>query len=226
MMPLSNNFAMLHLHTDHSDFYPCLYWDQSEVILFDTGLPQTREELLEQLEKLGFSAEMVTQVVLTHHDLDHVGNATFFASRGAEIYTSPVEAAYLRGEKPPEKQLLLEATDNRSPVEEGIYQLILKHSEAFKIPQVQELVIGEPLPFLKDMIVIDTAGHTPGHVSFWLPTSKLLLAGDAAACTSEGLALPEPRFCSDPELAEVSFNKLVNLPYEQVICYHGGCLEK
>ncbi|MGW5890040.1 MBL fold metallo-hydrolase [Priestia megaterium] len=54
---------------------PTLVWNNEEVILIDTGMPDQIDQLKEALNKLNMSIEQLKVILLTHQDLDHIGCA-------------------------------------------------------------------------------------------------------------------------------------------------------
>jgi glyoxylase-like metal-dependent hydrolase (beta-lactamase superfamily II) len=74
--------------------------------------------------------------------------------------------------------------------------------------------------------IVETPGHTPGHVSVLEPTGGLLIAGDALnGDGSGGVAGPNPRFSSDLALANASVAKLGALRFETLVFGHGEPVE-
>ena len=52
-----------------------------KLILIDTGVPDKREMIMENIKKLGFDPAQIALVVVTHGHADHAGNAKFFQTR-------------------------------------------------------------------------------------------------------------------------------------------------
>ncbi len=77
------------------------------------------------------------------------------------------------------------------------------------------------------MEILETPGHSPGHVSLYFPESALLLAGDALVADrdDESLSGPKPEFTPDMDRALESVAELANLEIDHVVCYHGGYVE-
>ncbi|MEJ7717861.1 MAG: MBL fold metallo-hydrolase [Thermoleophilaceae bacterium] len=64
--------------------------------------------------------------------------------------------------------------------------------------------------------VLDTPGHSPGHVSFWREHDRVLICGDVffnmhLLTTVEGLRQPPGPFSVDPQLNRASERKLAAL---------------
>lgn len=72
-----------------------------------------------------------------------------------------------------------------------------------------------------DLEVIETPGHTPGHISVLDPASGVLVAGDALNGADGGVAGPNPEFSEDMELANASVAKLAEFDYEVALFGHG-----
>lgn len=68
--------------------------------------------------------------------------------------------------------------------------------------------------------IIDTPGHTLGHVSVFEPTTGILVAGDALRTTG-GLAGSAPENTTDEGKADASVRKLAALDVKAILCGHG-----
>lgn len=69
--------------------------------------------------------------------------------------------------------------------------------------------------------VIDTPGHTPGHISILDPIAGILVAGDALNGSNGGVAGPNPDFSDDIDLANASAARLAGFDYEVALFGHG-----
>lgn len=73
-MNSSKRVHMLHLPFHGMMIHPTLLLDQEDAILIDTGFPGQFGELRAAIEKTGTSLRQLKAVILTHQDLDHIGN--------------------------------------------------------------------------------------------------------------------------------------------------------
>ena len=73
--------------------------------------------------------------------------------------------------------------------------------------------------------VIETPGHTPGHIALLEPDLALLIAGDALTGADGGVIGPNSRFTADMATAAGSIAKLSALPFEIVVFGHGEPVE-
>lgn len=69
--------------------------------------------------------------------------------------------------------------------------------------------------------IIETPGHTPGHISVLDPGNAVLVAGDAMNGAEGGVSGANPRFTADMALANASIVKLAALQVETVYFGHG-----
>lgn len=72
-----------------------------------------------------------------------------------------------------------------------------------------------------DLRIIETPGHTPGHISILDDAAGILVAGDALNGADGGVAGPNPDFSDDMEAANASVFVLAGLDFETVLFGHG-----
>lgn len=72
-----------------------------------------------------------------------------------------------------------------------------------------------------DLEIIETPGHTPGHISVLDPVAGVLVAGDALNGADGGVAGPNPGFSEDMDEANASVVKLATFDYEVALFGHG-----
>lgn len=144
------------------------------VTLVDAGLPYSYKRILAQLAALGVAASDVKHILITHADRDHVGSlAALKALTGACVYASRLEAeAMAAGEET--RRLRLKPWQQFAF---DILRLALAHGQPIAADEiVQE---GDVLPIYGGLRVVETPGHTPGHLSFYAAERGVLFAGDS-----------------------------------------------
>ncbi|MEU4624662.1 MBL fold metallo-hydrolase [Actinoplanes sp. NPDC023801] len=70
------------------------------------------------------------------------------------------------------------------------------------------------------MRIIDTPGHTLGHISVFEPATGVLVAGDALRTTG-GLEGSDPQYTANEELANTSIRKLAAMDIKAILPGHG-----
>lgn len=179
------------------------------LLLIDTGLPGQTDDLVDALAAAGADLGDVAGVVLTHQDPDHAGCLAALRERTADargtpptVYAHVADAPYVDGRAKP-----IKSDGDRYP------------------PTAVDVELVGGTVFRTDagpMRVVETPGHTPGHVSLYLPDEKLLLAADALTVADGELAGPPAGFTPEMETALDSVEELAALTFESVVCFHGG----
>jgi len=72
-----------------------------------------------------------------------------------------------------------------------------------------------------DLEVIETPGHTPGHISVLSSDASLLIAGDALNGDNGGVIGANPQFSPDMAAANLSVKKLAGYSFDTVVFGHG-----
>ncbi|MDR6550559.1 MBL fold metallo-hydrolase [Paenibacillus qinlingensis] len=183
--------------------HAALLWDEQEVILVDTGIPGQLGLIREQLAEASFPFDKLTKIIITHHDMDHIGSLPELvkASEGRiEVLAHELGKPYIQGEVPTVKRQIL-----APPTKVDV-----------------TLQDGDILPYCGGIQVIFTPGHTPDHISLYHINSRTLITGDALTSLDGMLMPPNPQFTPDMPLALESVAKLLDYDIETVITFHGG----
>lgn len=188
--------------------HAALLWDENETILVDTGIPGQLDLIRRTLAQESVPFEKLTKIIITHHDLDHIGSLPdlIAAAEGrVEVLAHELAKPYLSGEKPLFKRGI---TVPPSKVDVALQD-------------------GDVLPYCGGIQVIFTPGHTPDHISLYHIPSKTLITGDALTSDGGVLMPPSQAFTPDMETALQSVAKLLDFDIETAITYHGGvCTER
>src|ERR1700733_2830139 len=76
-----------------------LVTDDRGVMLIDAGYPGDRDDVLASLRQLGYQAEDVRAILLTHAHIDHLGSAIWFAkTHGTPVYCHADEVGHAKRE--------------------------------------------------------------------------------------------------------------------------------
>lgn len=72
-----------------------------------------------------------------------------------------------------------------------------------------------------DLQIVETPGHTPGHIAVLDPVAGILVAGDALNGADGGVTGANPDFSEDMDAANASVRKLAGFDYEVALFGHG-----
>jgi len=212
-----------------STFHPALIYDDNAAALADTGLPGTFGQLREQVELAGVPLDRLSQVILTHQDIDHIGGLPELAhgrEKPLEVRAHAADKPYIDGTKPLIKlnaQRLAALTQGLTDGELARFERMFSPATAPNVNRT--LADGDTLDVDGGVVVIHTPGHTPGHVSLYHRRTKTLIAGDAMVVSEGRLMGPAPAMTPDMDSALRSLGKLAAFDIERVLCYHGGWFE-
>lgn len=210
--------------------HPVLLSDDSHRVLIDCGYVGSLPKIEDALQKSGVPPQEITHVILTHQDHDHIGAAAAFKRKfpSVKIMASTIEAPYISGSQ---KSLRLEQAERLQrmlpPEQQGFGEAfcgLLRSVEPVQIDQT--LNSDEQLPFCGGCLVVATPGHTPGHISLFLPEHETVIAGDAIALERGEPVIANPQFTLDLESAAASMERLLSYSAKRIVCYHGGVFEK
>lgn len=208
--------------------HPTLICDSKAVILVDSGFPGQLHLIREEMAKAGVSLSRLDKVIITHHDLDHVGSLEEILDeklQNIEVFAHELEQPFIQDNQPPTKLARLKASLDSLPEELKVFYYELKEGRktfSIHIKVDQTLSDRDELPYCGGMTVIHTPGHTPGHICLYIKRYKLLIAGDSLSKEGNNLVTAPEYFDYDREMALKSLKKLSNYDIETVICYHGG----
>lgn len=195
----------LELGEDHKEkIYPVAIEDEEGLILVDAGLPGNVDKIRENLDEHDFSLEDVEKLVLTHQDFDHCGCAAELVEEtDATVFAHRADSLAIDGREDPIKG------EERYPAVD--VDVELSGGEVFHADG-------------REIKVLPTAGHTPGHISLLL--EDLLISGDILNVEESGLSGPRERFTPDMEESIQGLNRLSFESFGKIHCFHGGKVEK
>ena len=195
-------------------------------IVVDSGLPGRAREIMEAAEARFGAGSRPEAIVLTHGHTDHVGSALALAKGwDVSVYAHRLEMPYLTGKSP------------YPPADPTVGGAIAFLSRFLPKPShdlsehLRQLQPGQ-VPGAPDWKWIATPGHSPGHISLFRPSDRVLLAGDALATMNmdswsglftgrQRLARAGTPFTMDWEATRSSLHELATLRPNVIGCGHG-----
>lgn len=178
-------------------------------VVVDAATRHAARRLLRALDGVEVSAHAVT-----HGHFDHQGSsAALVAARGVPFWAPAREAGAL-------------ASGDVMPL--GPANVVTRLQDRFwagpAVPVARELREGDELD--AGFVVLETPGHSPGHLSFWREEDRVLIAGDVLFGRHPlhgrpGLHQPPERFTLDPAANRRAIRRLADLRPSVVVFGHG-----
>lgn len=227
-MKLSDNIYVLKLPSTMNPeqfIYPTIISNEENLLLIDTGNPGQIEDLKEAFIKEGLNFNNLKAIVLTHQDIDHVGTLKDIINdvKDIKVYSSVVEEKYINGSETPTKLAYLEKNLSNLPEQaKFLYEKMKNFYQCNKTNIDTTLKEGDSIPNFEDVVVIDTPGHTPGHISLYERKSKTLIVGDAFILKDGILSFTDSNLNYDDTMYLNSLKHLCNYDIDTAICYHGS----
>jgi glyoxylase-like metal-dependent hydrolase (beta-lactamase superfamily II) len=201
---------------------PLLLKSGNDVVLLDTGaggnFGPTMGKIAESLKAAGTDAGAVTKVIYTHAHPDHLWGT--LGADGKSVFPS---ASFHVAEAEWNFWVTPDLASKMPKDMEGMVKTTQTHLAAIKEKVAMFKPGAEVLPGVN---VLDTAGHTPGHVSFELAGGDgLIITGDAITNPLVFFAHPEWKFGfdADPATAIANRKKLLDMALagkKKLLGYH------
>jgi glyoxylase-like metal-dependent hydrolase (beta-lactamase superfamily II) len=195
-------------------------------VLVDAGLPGWANQIIEAAEARFGAGVPPEAIILTHGHFDHAGSALALAEYwDAPVYAHRLEKPYLTGRSayPPPDPTIGGAI--------AFLSRFMPSGPRNLSTRLHELQPNE-LPGAAGWEWLATPGHSPGHISLFRPSDRVLLAGDVFATMNmdswsglvtgrKTLARAGAPFNTDWEATCFSVRELANLKPNVVGCGHG-----
>jgi glyoxylase-like metal-dependent hydrolase (beta-lactamase superfamily II) len=210
--------------------YPVLLVQGNELILVDCGYEGFLPLIEAATASHGFSLEKLTGLIITHHDMDHMGAAFELKTKYpfVKIYASAIEAPYIIGRLKSARLQQAEDMYDLLPEDQKpgarYFQQMLQQMKPVEVDYT--FSPNEKPSFLEQIQIIPTPGHMPGHISIYIKELQMLIAADALVYENGEFDIANPHFTLDLPEAVASVRKLQVLDIETIVCYHGGTVDK
>ena len=188
--------------------------------LVDSGYPGDLGRVQDSILSLGLKG-LPEAVVITHAHTDHIGAMPYYAAAGVPVWSSAAEAPALTGrckhQIGPGRALSHAARSLRwarwcaHAIRAGGLQDCSIASRA-----LHAVTAGTPLDVPGGLSSIATPGHSPGHTSYLVPGSGVLIAGDAVvtghpvSAVAGRLQMLHAAYHADPRAADASADELLH----------------
>jgi len=181
----------------------CYWLDAGErVAIIDPGMKTGLNRVARELREAGRSPYEVTDILLTHYDIDHTGAAAEWQRRtGARAWIGAADAAILTG---------------AVPATTPLRQVTSRIARA-ELPGNLRLLDGDA-ELWPGLSALHTPGHTPGHHSF--RAGRVLFAGDTAVLAKGRLESPPALLMTSPGQALADLARLRTLDVDWYCCGH------
>jgi glyoxylase-like metal-dependent hydrolase (beta-lactamase superfamily II) len=207
--------------------HPVILEDSPETLLVDCGYPGFLPRIENAAERQGVLLHQLSGVIITHHDLDHVGGLFELKEKypHVKVYCSHLERDFVEGKRKAPRLLQAEHLFDSLPDEQKPGALQFQEMLKAIKPVIVDHVFPDDGIAMAGVHIIDTPGHTPGHISLYLPASQTLIAADALVYENGDLDIANPQYTLDLEQAVKSVRKLNQFEISRIICYHGGIVD-
>jgi glyoxylase-like metal-dependent hydrolase (beta-lactamase superfamily II) len=188
--------------------------DNDELTLIDAGMPPNAGQIIKYIKNAGLNPDNLKRILITHSDPDHYGAAKKIKEMtGAEIWTSQIEADAMKI-----------GSSSRDITPKGFFALIFPLLEKYlSVPptNVDKIIqAGDILAIHNGLQVISSPGHTPGHISLFLPDERILFAGDAIRAKKGSPIATTDATTGDPVQAQATFENLMKFNPLVIACGH------
>jgi glyoxylase-like metal-dependent hydrolase (beta-lactamase superfamily II) len=195
---------------------PYLLIEPDGLTLIDAGLPGSHKKILAYMAGLGYAPKGLKRIIITHADFDHVGGlAALKAATGARVFAHSIEAeaiAARRSSRP------LKPRNIFLKLFFGLTAGLFKPAPV-KVDEF--LTEGQSFGVLGGLRVLETPGHTPGHISLYAPNIGILFCGDSIVSEKDGLRGSTGANNWDQEKSDASVRKQAALGAHIVCSGHG-----
>jgi glyoxylase-like metal-dependent hydrolase (beta-lactamase superfamily II) len=148
-----------------------------ELTLVDTLFEGDARLVLDAVQRLGRSPTDIGRIAITHAHRSHLGGlAALKRASGATVYAHRWEADIVAGERRAQAVSIVPHQSLRLiPFQLGLWLDRPRHAP---VPVDELLDEGDAVGPLQ---VMYSPGHSPGHLTFWWPERRFLIAGDGVA---------------------------------------------
>jgi glyoxylase-like metal-dependent hydrolase (beta-lactamase superfamily II) len=189
----------------------CYVVVDKELTLIDSGMPHKTKKILRYItDELQRTPSELKTIVLTHCDIDHIGNALGLRNQtGAKIAAHPQDAEVIAGKKV------------RMTPKGGIRILFKLLGSFMRMKSFQVDILIKEGDTLSGFTVLHMPGHTMGSIALYDPKRKVLFIGDTLGFRDGAVQSPSKSVTMDMNQAYSSIEKLKGLDFTVMLSGHG-----
>jgi glyoxylase-like metal-dependent hydrolase (beta-lactamase superfamily II) len=228
IMLVGKGLEMLEIPQSVGFIHPVLFFDETATMLVDTGYPKQEDLLVGIVEAAGHPFSSLSHILITHHDIDHIGGLRVLHERypKIQVMAHEVEVPFIDGSVDALKIQDMERDVVNLPENKKAFLTRMKtFFPHLTCPVDFALDDYDVLEIAGGIEVVFTPGHTLGHICLYHYDTKTLIAGDALNLDQDKLVGANPEYTHDTLLAAASLKRLEDLDIENIITYHGGLLK-
>jgi glyoxylase-like metal-dependent hydrolase (beta-lactamase superfamily II) len=190
--------------------------DGQGLTLVDTLFDTDAHRVLAELEAMGKTPKDIKHIIMTHAHRSHLGGlAVLHQLSGAPVYAHEWESDLINGEREAQQVSWLP----HPPYRTWPLQIALNLGIGHHPPVTVDNFIHDG-DRIGPLTVVYAPGHSPGHLAFWWPERRALIAGDAV-CTWPSFRLGWRGFTLNRKQHERSLHRLAELDSEVLCVGHG-----
>jgi glyoxylase-like metal-dependent hydrolase (beta-lactamase superfamily II) len=172
-----------------------------DIVLIDTGRSKNGLGIINDLKIMDIKPHNVKDILITHHDMDHIGSLAFLEQEtGAKIWASNEDIPVICGKK------------NRDGIKRLIKYFIRIKKPKNITPYPENQRIG-------DIEIIPTPGHTRGHVC--LLYKDILFVGDLLRTSNGKLTHMHSLMNWNDTLLNESIAMIAKYDFKWICAAHG-----
>lgn len=200
------------------DYLTCSYIVETSqgIVCIDAGMDSDGKDVEIGLSEIGKSVKDVQAILLTHWHNDHAAGAYAVQKQSkAAVYYHSKESSYLSGKNTSSS---IRAYLSSMIPEWSVLVLVkglLTDSIPMGVSATKFVNDGDVL--CNDFIVIETPGHTLGHLSYYYQPKRVLFAGDSLAVIGNKVRFMTRSVTYDLELARNSMIRSLSFQID-ILC--------
>lgn len=208
-------------------YFACSYIVKASggLVLIDAGMSSDGEPMLQAIDSIGFEPGAVRAILLTHWHNDHAAGASAISQlSGAKVFYHEMDAPNFS--RAAARTSILGTIGDLVPELGPLVLFKGLLGNALPKPVAADAFVKDNQVIFDDFEVIETPGHTAGHVCYYFRPGKILFAGDALAVIGDHLRFMARPVTPDIGSARASMRKCLDREIDVVCPGHRQPLKK